>query len=82
MAKVDLLIKRGGYKLGNKAAKLVTEKELQDKHYRLPKIRKEIRSIVVSLKSSLALILCRWININKENVRKKTHKTLKAKRQC
>ena len=31
--------------------------ELQDKHYQIRKIRKEIRSIAISLKSSLGLIL-------------------------
>ena len=31
--------------------------ELQDKHYQIRKIGKEIRSITISLKSSLGLIL-------------------------
>ena len=37
--------------------KLVMDMELQDKHYQIRKIRKKIRAIAISLKSSLGLIL-------------------------
>ena len=65
-AKVNLSIKSGGYKLKKKVAKPVMETELQDKHYQLRQIGKQIRSIVISLKSSLGLILCNEIIHQKE----------------
>ena len=37
--------------------KLVMDAKFQDKHYQIRKIQKEIRSIPISLKSSLGLIL-------------------------
>ena len=55
-AKVNLANKIAGYKLQKKVAKPVMDTELQDKHQIL-KIRKEIRSIAISLKSLLGLIL-------------------------
>ena len=37
--------------------KLVMDKKFQEKHYQMRKIQKEIRSISISLKSSLGSIL-------------------------
>ena len=56
-AKVNLANKIAGYKLKKKVVKPVMDTELQDKHYQILKIRKEIRSIAISLKSLLGLIL-------------------------
>ena len=56
-AKVNLANKIAGYKLKKKVVKPVMVTELQDKHYQILKIRKELRSIAVSLKSLLGLIL-------------------------
>ena len=56
-AKVNLSKKSGGYKLKKKVAKLVMDTKLQDKHYQIRKIRMEIRSIAISLKLSIRLIL-------------------------
>ena len=49
--------KEGGYKLKKKVAKLVMDTELQDKHYQIRKMRRETRSIAISLKSLLGLVL-------------------------
>ena len=56
-AKVNLANKIAGYKLKKKVVKPVMDTELQDKHYQILKIRKEIRSIAISSKSFLGLIL-------------------------
>ena len=56
-AKVNLVNKIAAYKLKKKVVKPVMDTELQDKHYQILKIRKEIRSIAISLKSFLGLIL-------------------------
>ena len=56
-AKVNLANKIAGYKLKKKVVKPVMVTELQDKHYQILKIRKELRSIAISLKSLLGLIL-------------------------
>ena len=56
-AKVNLVNKIAGYKLKKKVVKPVMVTELQDKHYQILKIRKELRSIAISLKSLLGLIL-------------------------
>ena len=56
-AKVNLSKKSGGYKLQKKVVKLVMDTKLQDKHYQIRKIRMEIRSIAISLKISIRLIL-------------------------
>ena len=56
-AKVNLSIKIGGQKLKEKVTKLVMDMEFSDKHYQIRKIRKKIRAIAISLKSSLGLIL-------------------------
>ena len=56
-AKVNLANKIAGYKLKKKVVKPVMVTELQDKHYQILKIRKELRSIAISLKSLLDLIL-------------------------
>ena len=56
-AKVNLANKIAGYKLKKKVVKPVMVAELQDKHYQILKIRKELRSIAISLKSLLGLIL-------------------------
>lgn len=55
--KVNLSIKSGGYKLKKKVAKPVVETELQDKHYQSRKTGNGIRSINISLKWSLGLVL-------------------------
>ena len=55
-AKVNLANKIAGYKLKKKVVKPVMVTELQDKHYQILKIRKELRSIAISLKSLLGLI--------------------------
>ena len=69
-AKVNLSIKSGGYKLKKKVAKLLMDTELQDKHYQIRKIRNEIRSIAISLKSSLGLILFKAVIYQVEVVRR------------
>ena len=56
-ANVNLSIKSIGQKLNKKLAKLAKDTELQDKHYQIRKLHKEITSIAISLKSSLGLIL-------------------------
>ena len=56
-AKVNLANKIAGYKLKKKVVKPVMVTELQDKHYQILKIRRELRSIAISLKSLLGLIL-------------------------
>ena len=56
-AKVNLANKIAGYKLKKKVVKPVMVTELQDKHYQILKIRKELRTIAISLKSLLGLIL-------------------------
>ena len=56
-AKVNLANKIAAYKLKKKVVKPVMDTELQDKHYQILKIRKEIRSIAISSKSFLGLIL-------------------------
>ena len=56
-AKVNLANKIAGYKLKKKVVKPVMVTELQDKHYQILKIRKELRSIAISLKSLRGLIL-------------------------
>ena len=56
-AKINLANKIAGYKLKKKVVKPVMVTELQDKHYQILKIRKELRSIAISLKSLLGLIL-------------------------
>ena len=42
LAKINLVIKSGGFKIKKKIAKLVMETEIQDKQYHLRKIRKDI----------------------------------------
>ena len=56
-AKVYLSIKSGGYKLKKKTAKLVMDTELCDKHHEMRKLPKQIRDLIIELKSSLRLVL-------------------------
>ena len=42
LAKINLVIKSGGFKIKKKIAKLVMETEIQDKQYHLRKILKDI----------------------------------------
>ena len=56
-AKVNLVIKSGGFKIKKKIAKLAMETEIQDKQYHLAKIIKDFRSLAISLKSTLGVIL-------------------------
>ena len=56
-AKVNLSIKSGGCKLKNEIAKLVMDTELADKHHDMRKLCKQIRDVIIELKSSLSLEL-------------------------
>ena len=56
-AKVNLAIKSGDFKIKKKIAKLVMETEIQDKQHHIRKIRKNIRSLKMSLKSTLGVFL-------------------------
>ena len=42
LAKINLVIKSGGFKIKKKIAKLVMETEIQDKQYHLRKLQKDI----------------------------------------
>ena len=56
-AKVNLSVKSGSYKLKCKISKLIMQTELDNKHHEKRKLRKEIRSTGMKLKSTLGLIL-------------------------
>ena len=56
-AKVNLSIKPGSYKLKCKISKLIMQTELENKHHEKRKLRKEISSTGMKLKSTLGLIL-------------------------
>ena len=56
-AKFNLSIKSGSYKLKCKISKLMMQTELENKHQEKRKLRKEIRSSRIKLKSTLGLIL-------------------------
>ena len=56
-AKINLAIKSGSFKIKKKIAKLVMKTETQNKQHHLRKIRKDIRSLMISLKSTLGVIL-------------------------
>ena len=51
-AKVNLLNKNGGYKLTKKINTLVIDTDLADKHQEMRKLRKQIRDVIIELKSS------------------------------
>ena len=56
-AKVIVSIRNGTYKLKRKISRLVMEMELQNKHREKRKLWKDIRSINVSLSTSLSVIV-------------------------
>ena len=56
-AKVKLSMKSGSYKLDSKISKLIIQTELENKHHEKRKLRKEISSIGIKLKSTLGLTL-------------------------
>ena len=56
-AKVIVSIRSGTYKLKRKISRLVMEMELQNKHREKRKLWKDIRSINVSLSTSLSVIV-------------------------
>ena len=56
-AKVNSAIKSGGFKIKKKIAKLVMEAEIQDKQSHLRKIRNDIRSLAITLKSTFGVVL-------------------------
>ena len=56
-AKVYLAITSGGFKIKKDSAQLVMEIKILDKQYHLRKIQKYVRSLVISLKSTLGVIL-------------------------
>ena len=56
-AKVNLSIKSGSRKLKLRTARLVMESEIQSKHIEKKKLKKELRSICIQLKSALGLFL-------------------------
>ena len=60
-AKVNLATKSGGFKIKEKISKLVMEAEIQDKQYHLKKVRKDIRSLAISQKSTLGVILFKTV---------------------
>ena len=55
--KVNLSIQRGGYKLKKKITKLVIHAKLAVKHHEMKELRKQIRDVIIELKSSLILVL-------------------------
>ena len=57
VAKVNLSIKSGSFKLKCKISKLIMQTELENKHHEKRKLRKDIRSLGIRLKSTLGLIL-------------------------
>ena len=56
-AKVNSAIKSGGFKIKKKIEKLVMEAEIQDKQSHLRKIRNDIRSLAITLKSTFGVVL-------------------------
>ena len=56
-AKVNLSIKSGSGKLKLRTARLVMESEIQSKHIEKKKLKKELQSICIQLKSVLGLFL-------------------------
>ena len=50
-------VKSGGYKLKKNIAKLVMDTELADKHQEMRKLRKQIRDVIIEVKSSFSLVL-------------------------
>ena len=56
-AKVKLSMKSDSYKLNSKISKLIMQTELENKHYEKRKLRKEISSIGIKLKSTFGLTL-------------------------
>ena len=55
--KVNLTINSGGFKIKKNIDKLVMETEIQGKQKHLRKIRKDIRSLAITVKSTLGVIL-------------------------
>ena len=83
-AKVNLALKSGGFKIKKKIAKLVMETEIQGKQHHIRKIRKDIRSLAMSLKSTLGVFLFNTVTRQAEvairsrllSIKKKHHKKI------
>ena len=76
--------KSGGFKIKKKIAKLVMETEIQGKQHHIRKIRKDIRSLAMSLKSTLGVFLFNTVTHQAEvairsrllSIKKRHHKKI------
>ena len=78
-ANVKLALKNGKHKLKSKIARLIMETELQSKHIQKKKIKNELRSVNITLKSQLSVIFYNCL-IHQINITSKTKLKAIAKR--